>query len=355
MADEATTERKRRTGDSVDPQRRSRGGLPPIAQVALIVGAMKCGTTSLFEHLARHPEICASARKEPMFFARDDWTGDMADYRQLWPDFDPARHLYALEASTGYSKWPDLPDVPPRIRDFAAEHGTSFKFIYILRDPLKMIASAIGHGQDQDWTKNDRDRLLRHLQRVADFEAQLGRYRACFPASDLHVLQLEKLVAEPERELAAIATFLGLSAPFPPAGAPVWSNSAAERREKRAGHAALGRLGPLADGVGALGRLIPEGPRRRVRGAAYRLLGRTLPGRAAPAEDWSLTAARARRDRPQPAAGSRGAGGRLRHRPHALGATVTVTARRALTIAAGFAGHLSPVGRGPGGGFGAVS
>ena len=36
---------------------------------AMIIGAMKCGTSSLFDLLARHPCIAGSIDKEPEFFA----------------------------------------------------------------------------------------------------------------------------------------------------------------------------------------------------------------------------------------------------------------------------------------------
>ncbi len=47
-------------------------GLMMINNFALIIGAMKCGTTSLFSYLAQHPEISACQPKEPDFFSYDD-------------------------------------------------------------------------------------------------------------------------------------------------------------------------------------------------------------------------------------------------------------------------------------------
>ena len=38
----------------------------------IIAGSTKCGTTSLFEYLKAHPQICASVIKETRFF----WEGD---------------------------------------------------------------------------------------------------------------------------------------------------------------------------------------------------------------------------------------------------------------------------------------
>ena len=45
--------------------------LTNIKNFALIIGAMKCGTTSLFYYLSQHPEICSCREKEPEFFTND--------------------------------------------------------------------------------------------------------------------------------------------------------------------------------------------------------------------------------------------------------------------------------------------
>jgi hypothetical protein len=37
----------------------------------LIIGAAKCGTTSLFSYLQSHPQICGSRVKEPKFIVHD--------------------------------------------------------------------------------------------------------------------------------------------------------------------------------------------------------------------------------------------------------------------------------------------
>ena len=43
-----------------------------MERYALIIGAMKAGTTTLFDHLAAHPAVAPSHPKEPGFFAFDD-------------------------------------------------------------------------------------------------------------------------------------------------------------------------------------------------------------------------------------------------------------------------------------------
>lgn len=42
-----------------------------INNFAVIIGCMKCGTTSLFYYLSQHPQIAACNPKEPNFFADD--------------------------------------------------------------------------------------------------------------------------------------------------------------------------------------------------------------------------------------------------------------------------------------------
>ncbi len=49
-----------------------------------ILGAGRCGTTSLYQQLARHPEICMSLNKEPTFFCDFFGLQNPWDYLQLF-------------------------------------------------------------------------------------------------------------------------------------------------------------------------------------------------------------------------------------------------------------------------------
>jgi len=105
--------------------RRSRGA--PIPRFAIIIGAAKAGTSSLYSLLAQHPELARCCVKEPRFFIRP---GKPAAYYKFWV-FDPTIHSLALEASTQYARFPMFGHVPERMAAFPAE----FRLIYILRDP----------------------------------------------------------------------------------------------------------------------------------------------------------------------------------------------------------------------------
>ena len=51
----------------------------------IIIGAMKCGTTSLAEILKCHPDISFSKIKEPHFFHRaKDWRKELDQYHKLF-------------------------------------------------------------------------------------------------------------------------------------------------------------------------------------------------------------------------------------------------------------------------------
>lgn len=102
----------------------------------IIIGAMKAGTTTLFNHLATHPQISPSKVKEPDFFL-DPSSGDAAasQYERLW-SFNPAQHVYAMEASTNYAK-----HISEGVPERMSAYGLKPKFIYVLRDPLDRIES----------------------------------------------------------------------------------------------------------------------------------------------------------------------------------------------------------------------
>jgi hypothetical protein len=70
----------------------------------LIVGAPKCGTTSLFRYLRQHPNVYAPSRKEPHYFCLEVPPGfppmDEAAYYALFDGAGAAE--LAFEASTNY-------------------------------------------------------------------------------------------------------------------------------------------------------------------------------------------------------------------------------------------------------------
>ena len=176
----------------------------------LIIGAMKSGTTSLFSYLSAHSQICASVIKEPEFFSdHQRHKTSFKSYADLWPHFDRTVHRYAMEASTGYTKYPWEPHAPERIRNY----GIKPRFIYIMRDPFDRIESHFNFNKGKrGWNHGICDK---QLISVSNYYLQLERFRRFFPRQDMLLLDFDELSQEPAQVLMKVYHFLGLPPSFP--------------------------------------------------------------------------------------------------------------------------------------------
>lgn len=201
-------------------------GIIPADAYAIIIGAMKCGTTSLYNYLVCHPAICPSVDKEPEFFTEHQRHGlQVAAYEDLWP-FDPAVHRYALEASTGYTKHPAEPGVPRRIY----EYGIRPKFIYIVRNPFQRIVSHYNFKRDD--ARWDLPITDPHLIATSNYYIQLEQYRQYFARKDILLLDFGQLKDDPAGVLRTTYDFLGLPPSHFPAQYEVVNATPTETRSE---------------------------------------------------------------------------------------------------------------------------
>jgi hypothetical protein len=190
------------------PIQSSLGCIPADAHV-VIIGSMKCGTSSLYDYLAGHPAICPCVTKEPEFFSENQGHGYPAEaYHELF-HFDVTSHQYTLEASTGYSKYPMELNVPKNMFDY----GISPKLIYIIRDPFMRIES-----QYNFWhAKYDRlDILDDHLISLSSYSMQLDQYRQYFADDQILLLDFDDLKQNPQGVLRSVYDYLRLPHSFFP-------------------------------------------------------------------------------------------------------------------------------------------
>jgi len=177
----------------------------------LIIGAMKSGTTSLFDLLKQHPEISACNRKEPDFYTTVDNPATKWDkYLDLW-NWDPVRHKIAMEASTSYTKAPLIEGIPKKI---ALSPANNFKFIYMMRDPLKRISSQIRHAIYEGWGKSLDEEFSDDLIYFTQYAMQLDKYHELFPKEKFLLLTLEEFKSDPELVLNQVCDFLEISNDF---------------------------------------------------------------------------------------------------------------------------------------------
>jgi hypothetical protein len=189
----------------------------------LIIGAMKCGTTSLHRYLDLHPEISMSSPKELRFFDDPAWRDRIDWYTR---HFDPAAAVRG-ESTVYYTAHPWIPDVPQRIHELVP-HA---RLIYLVGDPLKRLVA-----QWVEWCTIEADRSPEMLGKwarlpfsevLADFDdpghpvvcpsryaTQLEQYLALFPKEQVMVVDQHDLKHRRVETLQAIFRFLQVDEGF---------------------------------------------------------------------------------------------------------------------------------------------
>jgi len=107
-----------------------------------VIGAQKCGTTSLVHLLKNHPEVATMTIKEGQFF-----TAWKDKYPEMTPeDFYASRFKkeakVMIDASTSYSFYGNGEKAVQRIMDY----NPQAKFIYIVREPIERTISHYQHA-----------------------------------------------------------------------------------------------------------------------------------------------------------------------------------------------------------------
>ena len=211
-ADEAMCARARERFDGDRgrrvPRRRLRHGTMPNL---IIIGGLKCGTTSIHHYLGLHPEIQMSKPKELNFFvAEQTWDLGLDWYRGRFDDRFPVRG----ESSPHYTNLPRFTGVAPRIR----EHCPDARLIYMVRDPLKRILSHWVHATGAGYETRELVPTLSlpdtsYIHRSM-YWMQLQPYLEHFPREQILVLTQEELQREREETMRKAFEFAGVDAGF---------------------------------------------------------------------------------------------------------------------------------------------
>jgi len=180
----------------------------PILPDFLIIGAMKAGTTTLHEYLARHPEVGMSREKETDFFLEQNFGRGAGWYSG---QFTPGRRIYG-EASPNYTKKEAFPGVPAR----AAAVVPGVRLIFIARDPVDRAASHYRHAQLAGLPVPgpaglEGSRHLRHLIETSSYAAQIDAWAEHFQPERFLFLSFEELARDPRAVLSQLARFLGIA------------------------------------------------------------------------------------------------------------------------------------------------
>ena len=218
-----------------------------IRNFVLIIGAMKCGTTSLFDYLSQHPEISPCQQKEPQFFSKyNNFQKGFAYYQNLWK-WNPKRHKFALEATPGYTKVThrDPAHAAENIKQTQTEHSLRFKFIYIMRNPWERIESQCIHNALKSNSITEISEVDPKIVDASKYALQIKEFYDRFPAEDILLLNFNDLKSNPNALLHKICCFLNIDPSFEFSGTEVVHNSRNRQVIRIPGWQKLRRTAPM--------------------------------------------------------------------------------------------------------------
>ena len=182
----------------------------------LIIGGMKCATSTLHEQLARQPGIFMSELKEPNFFSNDEQYAKGLEWYLSHFQTANAEDLCG-ESSTHYTKLPTYPNTIKRIY----QHLPGVKLIYVMRHPIDRLISQYIH----EWTLNVisveiNQAITQHSELVeySLYSRQMEPYLEIFGQERILPVFFERFLNYRQEELTRICRFIGYQ------GQPIWQN-----------------------------------------------------------------------------------------------------------------------------------
>jgi len=231
-----------------------------------IVGAPRCGTTSLWAYLKGHPDIFMSSEKELYFFdsdfrVRKGSTPTLAEYLNHFSGAGDEKKVG--EATPSYLRSQraaqDIKALCPRAQ-----------IIIMLRNPVDVMHSLHNSALDgselntdleaalkADAERTGRDRI--GYREFADFPEQVRRYFDLFGRENVHTIIYDELRENPSAVCRSVLHFLGVRADYAPE--LPWINSNRQARNLRL-QWIVRRPPPVLRGIGHL--LMPRWLRPRV-------------------------------------------------------------------------------------------
>jgi hypothetical protein len=196
----------------------------------IIIGAQKCGTSSLFMYLVQHPDIATPGKKEMHFFDHRFSFGPEC----YWAQFPLTWSLRSRDVITGEGTpyYMFHPAGAERVRSLLPD----VKLIALLRNPVKRAFSHYQHSvsyrleplsfedaidAEEERLRGEEDRLLlnpsyrgfnhMHYSYLARgiFVDQLVQWTRVFPREQLLVLKAEDLYSNTQATVDRVTEFLG--------------------------------------------------------------------------------------------------------------------------------------------------
>ncbi len=173
----------------------------------IIIGAMKCATSTLHDQLSRQQGFHMSEPKEPNFFSDDDnYALGLKWYRALFAEATPDQ--LTGESSTHYTKLPTYPQTIERLQKECPEA----KFIYLMRHPVERLVSHYIHDWTEQKISSDINSAVDEFSELSDYSRyayQLRPFFECFGVESVKPLFLRAMNNHPQAVLESVCQFLG--------------------------------------------------------------------------------------------------------------------------------------------------
>ena len=233
---------------------------PRLLPTFIVIGARKCGTTSLASYLGAHSQVFMTSPKEPSYFVRDRHTFDW--YQSL---FERAGDAKARgEASTAYTAAPRTPDAPERIH--ALIPGA--KLVYLVRDPMERVLSHYAFRVAEGTERRAITDALKEGSPYVEcsrYAYQLAPYLELFPRDQILVIGSRELRDDREATMQRVFCFIDVDPELPITGLHLEVRRTEDIRAPRRGIAPISRMAARSP----LG-LLPRSWKERLRHAARR-------------------------------------------------------------------------------------
>jgi len=173
----------------------------------IIIGAMKCATSTMHNQLAAQPGIFMTELKEPNFFSNDEeYAKGMDWYLSLFADA-PEGALCG-ESSTHYTKLPTYPHTIARMQQAFPD----LKLIYVMRHPIDRLISQYVHEWSQRVISTDINRAVDEHSELIDYSLytkQLLPYFETYGADRVLPVFFDRWCSDPQSELDRVCQFIG--------------------------------------------------------------------------------------------------------------------------------------------------
>ena len=203
----------------------------PLKPSFIIIGGMKCGSTSLFDQISHHPLCLAPMNKELQFFQHkemdDQW------YLNHFPRVDSSKGFFTGESSPGYFSF----DIVEHVKELLP----ATKLLFIKRDPVDRAISHFRHNIRLGMSTGGIDKVMSGVDQLQEalvsapdeaedilmqrkenapaanaflllgcYEILMRRWYAAFPKNQFLELNLEDFYGSPQETMDQVFAFLGV-------------------------------------------------------------------------------------------------------------------------------------------------